>query len=82
MNRLLIIIGAIAGAAIASTPQGRKTIDDLLKRGRTQWRQPGVQRFVSDAQDDIRAKVPVVGDTIADAIDKTKPATPTPTAAG
>lgn len=69
----LLIIGAIAGAVFASTPQGKKVVGDVKKKAEDVWAQPNVQSTVSDIQGKVR-DVPVVGADIADAIDRVKPA--------
>ena len=69
----LLLIGAIAGAIFASTPQGKKVIADVTDKAKGFWASPDVQKNVSKVQSQVR-DVPYVGDTIADAIDKTKPA--------
>lgn len=70
----LLIIGAIAGAVFASTPQGKKVVGDVKKKAEDVWAQPNVQSTVNDIQGKVR-DVPVVGADIADAIDRVKPAT-------
>ena len=74
-GRGLLLVGAIAGLVFAATPQGKKFIADATDKAQTLWKRPDVQKRVSDVQDAVRTNVPGgVGDTIADAIDKTKPA--------
>ena len=69
----MLLIGAVAGAIVATTPQGRKAVDDVMKKVQDLWSSPDVQRTVSNVQDTIRDKVPFVGENIADGIGKTKP---------
>ena len=69
----LLLIGAIAGAIFATTPQGKKVVDDAKRKVQSLWSRPDVQNTVSRVQTQVRDKVPVVGGDIADAIDKTKP---------
>lgn len=69
----LLLIGALAGVVFAMTPQGRKVLDDVKQKATDAWARPDVQRTVSDVQDQVRS-VPVVGETIADAVDRVKPA--------
>jgi hypothetical protein len=69
----MLLVGAVAGAIVATTPQGRKAVDDVVKKVQDLWASPDVQRNVSNAQDTIRTKVPFVGENIADVIGKTKP---------
>ena len=67
----MLLVGAVAGAIVATTPQGRKAVDDVMKKVQELWASPDVQRTVSNVQDGIR-KVPGVGETLADGIGKTK----------
>lgn len=69
----LLIIGAIAGLVFAATPQGRKVIDDVKDRATKAWGRPDVQRRVGDVSRTVRENVPVVGDDLADIIDRSRP---------
>ena len=69
----VLIIGAIAGAIFASTPQGKKVVGDVKKKAQDVWTDPNVQNTVNDIQGKVR-DVPVVGEDIADAINRVKPA--------
>jgi hypothetical protein len=69
-----LLVGLIAGAILATTPQGRKVMDDAKKKATDMWSSPDVQKTVNDVQRQVRENVPVVGETIADGIEKTKPA--------
>ena len=71
-GRAGLLVGVIAGAIFATTPQGRKVIADVRERAMDLWGQPNVQKRVSDVQSQVR-DIPVVGDGIADAIGRTKP---------
>jgi len=73
-SRAGLLVGVIAGAIFATTPQGKKVIADVKERATDLWGRPNVQRRVSDVQATVRERVPVVGDDIADAIGRTKPA--------
>ena len=73
-GKSLMVVGAIVGALFASTPQGQKVVEQVRQGARDLWRRQDVQSTVSGLQDTVRAKVPVVGDTLADAVDKVKPA--------
>ena len=68
-----LLVGIVAGAIFATTPQGRKIISDVRGKAMDAWGQPTVQRRVSDVQAQVRKNVPVVGDDIADAIGRTRP---------
>lgn len=70
----ILIVGAIAGAIFASTPQGKKVVDDVKKKAKSTWEDPNVQNTVSDIQGKVRDNVPYVGEDIADAIGRVKPA--------
>lgn len=72
----LLLIGAIAGAIFATTPQGQKFIAETRKKAERAWSRPDVQKRVDDIQSQVRKNVPVVGDDIADVIGRTKPAQP------
>jgi len=68
----LLLVGVIAGAIFATTPQGKKVVQDVKGTVKDLWSRPDVQRTVNSAKAQVR-DVPVVGDTIADAIGKTQP---------
>lgn len=72
-SRGLLLLGALAGIVFAMTPQGRKVIDDVKDKALDAWGRPDVQRRVSDVQSTVRKNVPVVGETLADAVDRVKP---------
>jgi len=74
-GKALLFVGMIAGAIFATTPQGKKVIGDVRKNVSAAWSRPDVQRTVSNVEDTVRTRVPVVGENIADAIAKAKPAT-------
>jgi hypothetical protein len=76
-GRGLLLIGAIAGLVFAATPQGRTVIDDVKHKAADAWGRPDVQRRVGDVEQQVRKNVPVVGDDIADAINRVRP-TPGP----
>jgi hypothetical protein len=67
----LLLIGAIAGLVFAATPQGRKVIDDVKGKAMDAWGRPDVQSRVRDVSNTVR-DVPVVGDDLADIIDKSR----------
>ena len=68
---LLLVGAAVAGAIVATTPQGRKAVDDVMKKVQEFWESPDVQSTVSNVQENVR-KVPVVGENLADVVGKTK----------
>ena len=70
---LLVGAAAVAGAIVATTPQGRKFVDGVMKKVQDLWESPDVQRTVSNVQDAVRTNVPFVGENLADGIGKTKP---------
>lgn len=72
----LILLGVIGGALFASTDRGGRVVADLKGRAQKAWSRPDVQRRVDDVQDGVRTGVPLVGGTIADAINKVKPQGP------
>lgn len=72
-SRGLLLVGALAGIVFAMTPQGRKVIDDVKEKALDAWGRPDVQRRVRDVQATVRERVPVVGDTLADAVDRVTP---------
>jgi len=71
----LLLVGAVAGAIFASTPQGKKFVENVKENARSLWARPDVQKTVSGIQDQVRTSVPGIGDDIADAVDGIKPAT-------
>lgn len=77
-SRGLLLLGALAGVVFAMTPKGRQVIDDVKAKAVDAWGRPDVQRRVRDVQTKVR-DVPVVGETLADVVDRVKP---TATASG
>ena len=75
----LLLIGAIAGAIFATTPRGRKVVQDVKDKAQGLWARPDVQRRVSGIQTKVRSNVPVVGGYLADAVDGVKPQASTST---
>jgi len=68
-----LIVGVVAGVALARSSRGKKFIDEALEGVSALWKRTDVQRRVSTVQDKIRENVPVVGDGLADSIDEIKP---------
>ena len=68
----LLLAGVAAAAIFAATPQGKKFIGDMVHRAQDMWASPEVQNTVSTVQGQVR-NVPLVGESIADGIQKTKP---------
>lgn len=73
-GKALLFVGMIAGAIFATTPQGKKVIGDVRKNVNAAWSRPDVQRTVSNVEDAVSTRVPVIGEDIANAIAKSKPA--------
>jgi hypothetical protein len=72
MNGKLVFAAGLAVGFVLGARQGRGAYDKLTARVQRTWNDPAVQRRVSDAQDVIREKVPVVGEKVSDAIDAAK----------
>ncbi len=77
MSKLVFLAGAVAGAAFASTPQGKSVVDNVSAQVKRLWERPQVQKVVRNASGEVRKRVPVVGDDIADTIDAAPKPTPT-----
>lgn len=73
MSKLVFLAGAVAGAAFATTPQGKAVVEKVSAQVSRLWGRPQVQRVVSNASDEVRKRVPVVGRDIADKIDGATP---------
>jgi len=71
-GKLLFLAGLGVGFVIGAR-QGRGAYEKLRARASAIWGDPKVQKGVAQAQDVIR-EVPVVGESVSDAIDSAKPA--------
>lgn len=74
MSKLVFLAGAVAGAAFATTPQGKSVVEKVSTQVKRLWERPQVQKVVSNASSEVRKRVPGVGDDIADTIDDATPA--------
>jgi hypothetical protein len=69
-----LLIGIVVGVVLGNTRQGRSAFRAAGERVSRLWNDSRVQQRVDDIQAQVKERVPVVGDEIAEAIDRVKPA--------
>ena len=69
-----LLVGIIIGVVVGNTRQGRAAFRSVGERVSGIWQDRRVQERVEDIQAQLKERVPVVGDDIAEAIDRVKPA--------
>jgi gas vesicle protein len=69
-----LLVGIIIGVVVGNTRQGRAAFRSVGERVSGIWQDRRVQERVDDIQAQLKERVPVVGDDIAEAIDRVKPA--------
>jgi hypothetical protein len=73
-GKILFAVGLGLGYVLGAR-QGRGRYEKLKRQASDVWQSGTVQRGVADAQKLARENVPVVGDKIADVVEKVKSAT-------
>jgi hypothetical protein len=68
-GKVLLVAGLAVGYVLGSR-RGREGYEKLKRQASETWRNPNVQRTVSQAQKFAQEKIPVVGDAISGAVDK------------
>jgi hypothetical protein len=68
-GKMLAVGAGLAIGFVLGARQGRPAYDRIVSRVRSIRRDPHVREAVGTAQDVLRDKVPVVGDSVADALD-------------
>lgn len=71
-----LLVGIIIGVVLGNTRQARAAFRAAGERVAGVWQDSRVQDRINDIQAQLKERVPVVGDDIAEAIDRVKPAKP------
>jgi hypothetical protein len=73
-GKAALLVGVVIGVIIGNTRQGRAAFRSAGERVSRAWNDTRVQQRVDDIQTQVKERIPVVGDDIAEAIDRVKPA--------